>query len=598
MNSKIFYKSLRISILMLGAFLLNAASSYALDLAAVEAEWTPPGSTTAISMWGFVADSGTCPVAPVAWAPGPEQLGVAGGSLSINLRNCLSEPVSIIIPGQATGLSPQFVTDTQGRARVRAFTHEAAAGGGTATYTWSTLKTGTFLYQSGSHPAKQVQMGLYGALKVGSYPGVINEVTLLYSEIDPVLHATSSAATPLSYKPKYFLVNGQSYAAGQPAIPAGMVNTTKLIRFLNAGLRSHTPVVQGPYMNVIAEDGNFYPYSREQYSVLLPAGKTLDALWVPTEVKAHGVYDRSLSLSSNGAAGGGMLVYLDVAPAGSLPLADAGPDQSGVQLGIAVSLDGNLSTGGVTYNWSFTLKPGGSVASLTGPTTVNPTFIPDVAGTYVVQLVVNDGVSNSTPDTVVISTNSVPIADAGPDQAVTVGDGVVLDGSASSDADLDPLTYSWVLSQKPAGSVAVLSGATTVGPTFTADLAGSYEVQLTVNDGFQDSVTDMVIVVASPPSITPPTAVDDFASLQMNSLATFIDVLANDIDGDGVIDPASIVITSGSTTVEGGRVAAKIGGIRYRPLQDFVGTDTFTYTVMDNLGGVSNVGTVSVTVLP
>ncbi len=351
-------------------------------------------------------------------------------------------------------------------------------------------------------------------------------------------------------------------------------------------------------MNVIAEDGNFYPYSREQYSVLLPAGKTLDALWVPTEVKAHGVYDRSLSLSSNGAAGGGMLVYLDVAPAGSLPLADAGPDQSGVQLGIAVSLDGNLSTGGVTYNWSFTLKPGGSVASLTGPTTVNPTFIPDVAGTYVVQLVVNDGVSNSTPDTVVISTNSVPIADAGPDQAVTVGDGVVLDGSASSDADLDPLTYSWVLSQKPAGSVAVLSGATTVGPTFTADLAGSYEVQLTVNDGFQDSVTDMVIVVASPPSITPPTAVDDFASLQMNSLATFIDVLANDIDGDGVIDPASIVITSGSTTVEGGRVAAKIGGIRYRPLQDFVGTDTFTYTVMDNLGGVSNVGTVSVTVLP
>ncbi len=598
MNSKIFYKSLRISILMLGAFLLTTASSHALDLAAVEAEWTPPGSTTAISMWGFIPDPGTCPAAPVAWTTGPEQVGVAGGSLSINLRNCLSEPVSLIIPGQPATLSPQFVTDTQGRSRVRAFTHEASAGGGLATYAWNSLKAGTFLYQSGSHPAKQVQMGLYGALRVGSYLNVINEVTLLFSEIDPALHSTFSAATPLNYKPKYFLVNGQSYAAGQAPISVGMVSTTKLIRFVNAGLMSHTAALQGAYMQVIAEDGNPYPYSREQYSVLLPAGKTIDALWVPTEVGNHGVYDRSLSLSSNGAAGGGMLVHLEVAVAGSLPLADAGMDRFGVALGIAVALDGSGSTAGVSYDWSFVLKPGGSTAALTGQTSVNPTFIPDIAGTYVVQLLVNDGTSNSAPDSVVISTNAVPLADAGPDQDVTVGDAVVLDGSASSDADFDPLSYSWILNQRPAGSLAVLSGATTDAPTFTADAAGSYEVQLTVNDGNQDSVPDLVIIIASPPSLIPPTAVDDSVTVASNSRATFIDVLFNDIAGDGVIVPGSLVITSGSTSSGGGRVAVKHGGIRYRPLRNFVGMDTLTYTVMDDLGGVSNVATVTVNVVP
>ena len=303
-----------------------------------------PVHATPISMWGFIPDPGSCPSVPVPWTPGPEQIGVAGGALTITVRNCLSEPVSLIIPGQPTSLSPQFITDGQGRARVRAFTHEASAGGGLATYTWSNLKPGTFLYQSGSHPAKQVHMGLYGALKVGNYTDVINEVTLLFSEIDPALHATKTEANPLNYKPKYFLINGQSYSLAQLPLSIGMVNTTKLIRFLNAGLKSHTPVLQGSYMRVIAEDGNPYPYAREQYSVMLPAGKTKDVLWTPTDVGTHAVYDRNLSMSSNGAVGGGMLAYLDVLPAGSVPLADAGPDQSGVALAAPVYLDGSGSS--------------------------------------------------------------------------------------------------------------------------------------------------------------------------------------------------------------------------------------------------------------
>ncbi len=70
-------------------------------------------------------------------------------------------------------------------------THEAAENGGLATYNF-VAAPGTYLYQSGSHPAKQVQMGLYGGVTndaaVGqAYAGVPynNEISLLYSEIDP-----------------------------------------------------------------------------------------------------------------------------------------------------------------------------------------------------------------------------------------------------------------------------------------------------------------------------------------------------------------------------------------------------------------------------
>ena len=313
----LFKQNLRTSVILLAVTLLGATSSHGVNLAAVEGVWTPPDSAIPIKMWGFIPDPGSCPVAPVAWDVGPLQVEAPGGTLTIGLRNCLAESVSIVIPGQNAVLNPVVITDSQGRERVTAFTHEAAPGGGTATYTWNNLKAGTFLYQSGTHPAKQIHMGLYGALTVGSYAGVWEEVLVLFSEIDPALHETMASATPLTYKPKYFLVNGAAYSSGQPipVVSQGVAVRHMLgLRFLNAGLMSHVPVLQGPHMKIVAEDGNPYPFPREQYSVLLAAGKTLDATWLPVEAGTYALYDRSLSLTSNGAPGGGMLVYLGVKP--------------------------------------------------------------------------------------------------------------------------------------------------------------------------------------------------------------------------------------------------------------------------------------------
>ena len=153
----------------------------------------------------------------------------------------------------------------------------------------------------------------------------------------------------------------------------------------------------------------------------------------------------------------------------SKPEANAGPDQT-VFVTQTVTLDGFQSSdvdGDIlTYMWSFSSLPDKSTAALSDPSAGNPTFVVDKPGTYVVQLIVNDGNVASAPDTVSITTlNSKPVANAGPDQSVSLGEPVSLDGSGSTDADLDVLAYRWSFSSKPAGSSAALSGANTVSPS-------------------------------------------------------------------------------------------------------------------------------------
>ena len=89
-------------------------------------------------------------------------------------------------------------------------------------------------------------------------------------------------------------------------------------------------------------------------------------------------------------------------------------------------------------------------------------------------------------------------ADAGIDQTVEPADMVNLDGSGSSVSGGGTITYDWEFSSLPPGSTAVLSDASSANPSFTADLAGTYEVTLTASSGIE-MATDMISISAIEP---------------------------------------------------------------------------------------------------
>ena len=232
------------------------------------------------------------------------------------------------------------------------------------------------------------------------------------------------------------------------------------------------------------------------------------------------------------------------------PLADAGPDQT-VLVGETVALDGSASSDAdgdpLTYLWTFTSLPTGSTATLSDATLVNPTFVPDLAGTYVVQLIVNDGTEDSAPDTVSITTtNSQPVAEAGPDQSVQVTDTVHLDGSGSSDVDGDPLTFFWELSAQPTGSTAILSDPSLVNPTFVVDLPGTYVVLLTVNDGTVDSDVDFLTITTV--NSAPVADAGSDQTIFVTQMASLDGTNSSDVDQDPLTFAWSFVsVPTGST---------------------------------------------------
>jgi PKD repeat protein len=114
-----------------------------------------------------------------------------------------------------------------------------------------------------------------------------------------------------------------------------------------------------------------------------------------------------------------------------------------------------------------------------------------VPGTYNVTLEVRDGagLTNSTTKQVTVTLDVVaPVADAGEDQTVDVGELVTFDGSGSTD-NIGIVNYTW--SVVIDGSATYMYGAS---PSRTFTAGGEYEVTLVVMDAMGHTGTDTVLI--------------------------------------------------------------------------------------------------------
>lgn len=150
-----------------------------------------------------------------------------------------------------------------------------------------------------------------------------------------------------------------------------------------------------------------------------------------------------------------------------------------VQINASESSDPNSDK--LTFFWN---TPDGGNLSFNSDSS-KPDFSAPSTGDYTVFLTVSDGVLESKPVWIVVTitdTQKVPVANAGDNDSVSLGDSLQLNGSKSSDGNNDPLTYKW---RAPYGGN--LSSDTAEKPWFTFDKAGLYFIGLRVFDGKDSS---------------------------------------------------------------------------------------------------------------
>jgi hypothetical protein len=281
----------------------------------------------------------------------------------------------------------------------------------------------------------------------------------------------------------------------------------------------------------------------------------------------------------------------------SVPTANAGLAQN-VVVGALVTLDGTGSTDAnndpITYRWSWGTKPTSSAAALSSTSSAKPTFSADVAGTYVLTLIVNDGQQDSTIAATTITAsaaNAAPVANAGVNQNVTAGVVVTLDGTLSSDANRDVLTYRWALASKPTGSASTLSSASSAKPTFTADLAGVYVASLIVNDGLLDSAVTTTTITAAVANSAPVANAGSNQNVTTTSVVTLTGTGSTDANGDTLTYSWSFASKPTSSTAALSSATASAPTFT----ADLAGTYVVNLIVNDGKVNSSNVSAVTVT---
>ncbi|XP_059707294.1 dyslexia-associated protein KIAA0319 homolog isoform X1 [Haemorhous mexicanus] len=311
-----------------------------------------------------------------------------------------------------------------------------------------------------------------------------------------------------------------------------------------------------------------------------------------------GLYAFKVTVSGENAFGEGF-VNVTVKPAVRInqpPVAVASPKVQEVSLPTTSTfIDGSQSIDDVkivSYHWEEIKGPlREQKASADTPVLHLSNLVP---GNYTFRLTVidSDGAANSTIASLTVNkpVDYPPIANAGPNQAVTLPQNfITLNGNQSSD-DHEIVSYEWSLSPKSKGKVVAMQGVRTPYLQLSAMQEGDYTFQLTVTDSARQRSTAEVTLIVQPENNSPPVAVagpDKELTFPVESAT---------LDGSKSQDDQGIVFyhwenISGPSSVQmenADKAIATVTGLQ-------VGTYHFRLTVKDQQG-LSSASVLSITV--
>jgi large repetitive protein len=356
---------------------------------------------------------------------------------------------------------------------------------------------------------------------------------------------------------------------------------------------SQTIPVLGTLSALAASDVDGDPLTFTLVGGALPPGVTLNSNGSFTgQAGAPGPYSATIEVTDgNGGTDSTTLAIQVGGPTANTPPAaanDTAVTDEDVAVPVAVlanDSDLDLDTLAVT---GWTAGAFGSVTCTATECRYEPA--PNRFGVDTFTYTVSDGTASSTA-TVTVTVNEVNDAPRFTSAATNTSQTIPVFGSlsalAANDADLDPLTYTLVGGSLPPGITLEPTGAfsnAATGPgTFTADIR--------VSDGRGGThLTTLTVQVGGPTANTPPEATPDGITTDEDTPGS-VDVVANDAD----VDLDTLTVT-GFTQGTFGSVSCSGRTCTYTPSLNFVGSDTFTYTVSDGLA--TDTATVSVTVNP
>ncbi|MBL0181180.1 MAG: T9SS type A sorting domain-containing protein [Chitinophagaceae bacterium] len=332
----------------------------------------------------------------------------------------------------------------------------------------------------------------------------------------------------------------------------------------------------------------------------------------------QGVYRFELRVTDNGGASGRDTVQITVnagAP-NNPPTANAGPDQTITLPTNSVILSGSgADTDGSIVGYQWTKISGPAAGTITNPTTAATSVTGLAQGVYQFELRVTDNGGAFGRDTVQVTVNPAasnipPVANAGPDQTITLPTTSVILSGSGTDADGVVVSYLWTKISGPAAGT--ITNPNVAATSVTGLVVGTYRFELRVTDNGGAFGRDTIqVTVNAGATNTPPTA--NAGPDQTISLPTNAAILSGSgTDPDGTVTaylwtkisgPAAGTITNPNVAATG--VTGLVAGtykfeLRVTDNAGAFGRDTMqvTVTTTANIPPVANAGPNQTITLP